>query len=66
MKLETLSEVKSAVNPKGSTKVCIDIHNDHIQEMADKYAHGDFEFALAHMAESLEGLLVYADEWFNY
>lgn len=66
MKLEILSEVKSAVNPKGSTKVCIDIPHSLVQEMADKWEEGDFEQALNVIAESLKGQLVYVDEWFNY
>ena len=66
MKLETLSEVKSAINPNGATKVYVDIPNDLIQRMADKHAHGDFEFALEHIAEMLGHSLVDVDEWFNY
>ncbi len=66
MKLETLSEAKAVRNPKGSTKICIDIPHSLVQEMADKHEGGDFEYTLAHIAESLEGQLTYVDEWFNY
>ena len=69
MKLEILSEVKSVLNPKGSTKVCVDVPHSLIQEMADKHEQGDFKQAHDVIVTTIEQVLDLeggVDEWFNY